>query len=523
MRKNILGIAMVWLVVMAGTLLAQDYSWEDISRGNYGAQVVLVDPRENGVIFAGVSGSVLKSNNTGKGWRRVLAIRSGLNNINALRFDSFNLSVVYAATDNGLYRSKDSGERWERLFRGKNSLEGQCSAVLSSPFIILVGTKAGLFISKDNGRSWRKENGIMNNAAILNIDSNFSQDNVIYLAADSGIFKSIDRGQNWERVFVGHAYGNDSEASIDTGEADEKNGSSAVRFVKADISNINGVYFSSQSGVYKSLDQGKSWMKLAEYGLLNRDVRMLNLSAGSLVFALTQSGVFLYQQERWIEASFGLTACRLNYFELDNKGNIYLAGEKGIFIGKPVSLDSISEQMLVQEYIKYEPKIRDVQEAAIKYAEVNPEKISQWRKMAGKKALLPQISIGLERNTVDLWHWEGGSTAKSDDDTLRHGKDSIDWDLSLTWDLSDLIWNDAQTSIDVRSKLMVELRDDILDEINKLYFERLRVKSELDNLAIEDRSKRFDKQLKFEELTASLDSLTGGYYSDQSRLIISKK
>jgi len=70
---------------------------------------------------------------------------------------------------------------------------------------------------------------------------------------------------------------------------------------------------------------------------------------------------------------------------------------------------------------------------------------------------------------------------------------------------------------------MVELRDDILDEINKLYFERLRVKSELDNLAIEDRSKRFDKQLKFEELTASLDSLTGGYYSDQSRLIISKK
>ena len=198
-------------------------------------------------------------------------------------------------------------------------------------------------------------------------------------------------------------------------------------------------------------------MKLAEYGLLNRDVRMLNLSAGSLVFALTQSGVFLYQQERWIEASFGLTACRLNYFDLDNKGNIYLAGEKGIFIGKPVSLDSISEQVLVQEYIKYEPRIRDVQEAAIKYAEVNPEKISQWRKMAGKKALLPQISIGLERNTVDLWHWEGGSTAKSDDDTLRHGKDSIDWDLSLTWDLSDLIWNDAQTSIDVRSKLMDKL------------------------------------------------------------------
>jgi hypothetical protein len=70
---------------------------------------------------------------------------------------------------------------------------------------------------------------------------------------------------------------------------------------------------------------------------------------------------------------------------------------------------------------------------------------------------------------------------------------------------------------------VVELRDDILDEVNKLYFERLRVKSELDNLAIEDRNKRFDKQLKLEELTASLDSLTAGYYSEQLRLITPKK
>jgi predicted nucleic acid-binding Zn-ribbon protein len=69
----------------------------------------------------------------------------------------------------------------------------------------------------------------------------------------------------------------------------------------------------------------------------------------------------------------------------------------------------------------------------------------------------------------------------------------------------------------VRSKLTVELRDDILDQVNKLYYERLRVKSELDSLAIEDKHKRFQKQLKIEELTASLDSLTAGFYSDQLR------
>ena len=69
----------------------------------------------------------------------------------------------------------------------------------------------------------------------------------------------------------------------------------------------------------------------------------------------------------------------------------------------------------------------------------------------------------------------------------------------------------------------MELRDDIMDQVNKLYFERLRVKSELDNLGIEDKNKRFDKQLRLEELTASLDSLTAGYYSEQLQLIMSKK
>jgi hypothetical protein len=139
----------------------------------------------------------------------------------------------------------------------------------------------------------------------------------------------------------------------------------------------------------------------------------------------------------------------------------------------------------------------------------------RWRKQAAKKALLPQVSIGLDRNTTDLWHWEGGSTTKVDDDILRKGHDSIGWDVRLTWDLGELIWNDDQTNIDVRSKLMVQLRDDILDEVTKLYFERLRVRSELDNLSIEDRKKRFEKELRLQELTASLDALTGGYFSHQ--------
>ena len=109
MYKKIIAFAMAWLIIMPGVLLAQDFTWEDIGRGSHNAQAILVSSQDKRIILAGVSGSILKSNNAGESWRRVLAIRSGLNNINILKFDYSVQNVIYAATDNGLYRSKDLG------------------------------------------------------------------------------------------------------------------------------------------------------------------------------------------------------------------------------------------------------------------------------------------------------------------------------------------------------------------------------------------------------------------------------
>ena len=519
--NKVFSFIMVWLGISSCALLAQDLVWEDISRGNLNVQVILVNPLDSKIIFAGSSGNLLKSDNAGQGWRSVLTIRGRMRNINALVTDAINYNVIYAATDNGLYRSNDLGSRWERIFRGMNALEGQCTSVFSTAKAIFVGTKAGLFISRDCARSWNKEDGKIGKNAVLNIDAAPKQNAVVYLASVNGVFKSLDNGKNWEKIFIAYSRENSNNEAMDEEEGvSEKE--SEIRFVKAGINNVNLLFFSSAKGTYKSLDQGKSWEKLNEYGLLNRDVRMLSLSENSQIFALSQTGVFSYEDSHWVEVSFGLAAGKLSYFVFDNKSNIYIAGEKGIFRANSKNYSFVSSQSVLQDYLKYEPKIRGVQEAAIRYAEVSPEKISGWRKKAAKKALLPQVNVGLDRNSTDLWHWEGGSTTKADDDSLRRGQDTIDWDISLAWDFSDLIWNDAQTSIDVRSKLMVELRDDILDQVNKLYFERLRVKSELENLAIEDRNKRFDKQLKLEELTASLDSLTAGYYSEQLRQLAPK-
>ena len=120
--------------------------------------------------------------------------------------------------------------------------------------------------------------------------------------------------------------------------------------------------------------------------------------------------------------------------------------------GNSTSLEAQTQDILKK--FSGEPGISDVQNAAIKYAEVHPDKIKEWRKSANRKALFPNVSVGLDRYVTDYWHWDSGTSP----DTLQKGKDTVSWDIAMTWDMSELIWNSDQTSIDTRSKLMAQLR-----------------------------------------------------------------
>ena len=58
---------------------------------------------------------------------------------------------------------------------------------------------------------------------------------------------------------------------------------------------------------------------------------------------------------------------------------------------------------------------------------------------------------------------------------------------------------------------MVQLRNDVLDEVTKLYFERRRLQVELYNNPAQDEKEKLLKRFRLEELTANIDGLTGGY------------
>ncbi|MDD5594834.1 MAG: hypothetical protein PHY94_01180 [Candidatus Omnitrophica bacterium] len=489
---------------------AQGLDWEDLSSGNRDARAVLLNPDNAKIIYFASKNQVFETSDAGKNWKMILTVKGKNSLVNFLSFYPLNRGWLYVATQGGLFFSNNQGRSWQKIFRGKGYLENDCTTLMVLPDCIYLGTKAGLFLSKNNGRQWEKISGKLGLSQIFSLTAKLKEPGSVYAACADGAFRTKDSGKSWERIFVKHESQAIPEEEPEDDTFEEEENPSQIRFISLDPLDSNILYLASSMGVYQSQDKGGTWAALSDYGLLSKEAQYLYLSAQANLYLVTKSGIFEYESSRWHEISFGLSFKEIRFLTQDDNGNFYVACDSGIFKSKVNIGRTIGRTKVKQDL--YYPTIRQVQEAAIKYADVEPKKIIRWRKQAAKRAYFPKVSAGVNRDTGDLWHWESGSSTKAGDDYLMKGRDSVGWDVTLTWDLAEIIWSDAQTSIDTRSRLTVQLREDVLDEVTKIYFERIRLIRDLDNLSLEDRQKREEKELRLEELSAYLDGLTGGYF-----------
>ena len=173
-----------------------------------------------------------------------------------------------------------------------------------------------------------------------------------------------------------------------------------------------------------------------------------------------------------------------------------------------------------------EPSVQDVQKAAMRYAHIDPQEFARWRRLVKTRALAPetfQVTVGHDTDddtdyargkTISL---TGGTvTIGPDDEAWGHSTDN-DWDyeVKMKWKLQDFIWNKEMLRVSSETADQVGLRQDILNEITKIYFDRRRLQIDMvldSNISMEAKIKQ---ELRLQELTAAIDALTGGYFSEQ--------
>ena len=509
--------------------------WVDISKSlpETDIQAVTVDAKNPRTLYAASQRRVYRSADTGEHWKQVLGLRGGTDNAIHFILSDPGGSRIFAASEKGIQISRDAGKSWKYFYRGMGdrakAVYGLC-ADGQDPAVLWAGTANGLVKITGDGQEAKAVEGIPSVKVFSVMTARDGEAEKIWAATEKGIYMSVDSGTHWERVFVevGRTQENTEETSLSQFQIEEI----ATAPVMSNLVRVPGreaLLAASSKGIWEGVKNGKDWAEFKNANLPDHKINYLAVS-GETFYAATDRGVFQWQEENktFKDLSDGLGSKEVRMLAYgESSGDLFAATSKGVFrypkpdfkvppIAVGVVSSAAQPKLDAEEILRRfetEPSIGEIQNAAIRYAEVHPDKIEAWREAAARKAFMPTLSLttdSTQDHNVDI---DRGGTGDPDKFIIGPQESQTDWHMGLSWDLGELIWNNDQTSIDTRSRLLVELRDDVLNEVTHLYYERRRLQVEMFLAPAKELPLEIERQLKLDELTAGVDALTGGYLS----------
>lgn len=174
-------------------------------------------------------------------------------------------NVVYLASDmEGVYKSSDNGEHWHITGQLVNNRVYAISVAPGDSNKVLVGTLYGLHVSTDGGATYELAPET-ENVSIASVA--YRPDNTNQIIAAPGwrddndfIGKFGETANGLGQVFVSQNGGDTWQTvTFDSDTSTDRN----VYSVVFNPQNGNEAYLSSNKGVFKSMDAGLSWTKLA--------------------------------------------------------------------------------------------------------------------------------------------------------------------------------------------------------------------------------------------------------------------
>lgn len=163
---------------------------------------------------------------------------------------------------------------------------------------------------------------------------------------------------------------------------------------------------------------------------------------------------------------------------------------------------------------KGEPSVREVQLMTMDYSKTDPSYVEAWLKAGATTNLLPKI---------DLWYAYGDGQGDDYDYVSNEAlldKTSVDNKNTITakaqWNFSKALMSSERIRVISEAQDVVKLRDKVLEEVTRLYFERRKLQVDM-LLYSGDFKSQVKNELRLQELTAQLDAYTGGRFGKALR------
>ncbi|HSB43675.1 MAG TPA: hypothetical protein VLD60_01605, partial [Nitrospira sp.] len=174
---------------------------------------VAIDPQLPATIYAGTMGdAVYKSPDGGQHWLpHNVGLKEHVSFVNQFVFHPALSEKIYAATTVGAYYTKNAGREWEERMNGMKEVHIVTSIAINSkdPTILYGGTTGGIYRSDDAAMSWKKiNNGLIPDTELMAsmalgvnaIEIDRVNSEIVYAGTTKGLFRTANRGEQWERI-----------------------------------------------------------------------------------------------------------------------------------------------------------------------------------------------------------------------------------------------------------------------------------------------------------------------------------
>ena len=376
-----------------------------------------------------------------------------------------------------------------------------------------LGTLNGVWMSSDSGKTWQKQSALTDRVPVTLIQE--SSIGLFFAAGDEWRIAEEKSPQTVLKLF--HYYETDEPESAQ----EEENEPSATPSLFHDfLETEEAFYLATTKGVFQS-QNGLDWQPLPLSGIRGQPLTRLAWSPkNKSLLGISEDGFFSFApaSQVWSVKNEGLAKTNLTALASAETGGALISNSEGAWIWQESpAAQSIAKETaeLFNRLTRLEPSPRAIHKHVIRYSDTGNGKIKRWHAQARASALLPSISAGKDwgtSNNIDL-----DRAGTNDPDRFIDGPWNRDRgaDVGFSWDLGDFIFSSSQTSIDSRSKLMVDQRNDLLSEATRLFYERRRLQAGIVYTSAADEKSHWDRLLRLEELTSLIDALTNGYLSEK--------
>jgi photosystem II stability/assembly factor-like uncharacterized protein len=282
----------------APTLDTHPLRWRSIGPANMGGRIAdfAVVEKDPSTIYVGVgTGGVLKSTNNGTTWEGVF-VKQLVASVGAVAVSQNNPKIVWAGTGegnsrnssswgDGVYKSTDGGDTWKNAGLPdshdipKIALDPKnddVAYVAALGHLWAPNKERGVYKTSDGGKTWQPSLIIDENTGAIDVVVDPSNPMTVYAAmwarrrypwgfsnggATSGIYKSIDAGKTWKKLSEG--------LPADVGRIGldiyRKNPKVLYAIVESDIGGAGSLesMVSRSGGVFRSDDSGAHWARIS--------------------------------------------------------------------------------------------------------------------------------------------------------------------------------------------------------------------------------------------------------------------